>query len=406
MDKDCVISVEGLYKKFCRNLKYSMYYGIVDVAANMMGVSKTPSGLRNSEFWALQDIDFELKLGETLGIVGKNGSGKTTLLRLVYGIFPPDRGRITVRGRIGALIAIGAGFHPHMTGRDNVYLSGVLLGMSRTEIKTKLASILDFANIESFIDSPVSMYSSGMRVRLGFSIVVHSHIDVLIADEVLAVGDVGFANKCFNKIGELKQQGVSTLFVAHDLHSISTFANRVLVINEGRQLFIGDVAEGLSIYKKQFADVFEADGEIERVVDGTDDFKVSDVVFNPPLVNNKVQMLNGGDLQITICFEALRSFDDVDIGLVGNVSMPVPYFLQATNHTYNKRIDISSGKGTVVITLKKIALNNIGFYINLAIWEKNRKRLLFWRRKIPLYVEGNALSTGWMHYTIEYAVGQ
>ena len=167
-----VLRVENLCKKFCPTLKHSMYYGAIDTVRSMLGVAYATDQLRKNEFWALDDICFELRKGEALGIIGANGSGKSTLLRLITGIFPPDKGRIAFKGRIGALIAVGAGFHPYMTGRENIYLNGTILGMTRREIDAKLDAIIDFADIGDFLEAPISTYSSGMRVRLGFAIAV------------------------------------------------------------------------------------------------------------------------------------------------------------------------------------------------------------------------------------------
>jgi lipopolysaccharide transport system ATP-binding protein len=189
---DTLIKVEGLHKKFCQSLKRSMFYGTIDATKSMLGLPIKNADLRKKEFWALQDINFELKQGEKVGVLGANGSGKSTLLRLLNGVFPPDVGKITLNGRIGALIAVGAGFHPHMTGRENIYLNGTILGMTRKEIEKKFNEIVDFAEIGDFIDSPVATYSSGMTVRLGFSIAVHGKVEIMLVDEILAVGDLAF----------------------------------------------------------------------------------------------------------------------------------------------------------------------------------------------------------------------
>src|SRR5665648_1254776 len=166
---DTVIKVEHLHKKFCSNLKRSLYYGSVDMARDMLGLSRERVDLRPHEFWALEDVSFEAKRGEALGIIGQNGSGKTTLLRILNGTFPPDRGRVAVRGRLGALIGLGAGFHSHMSGRENIRLNGTILGMSRQEIEARFDEIVDFADIGDFLDAPVVTYSSGMMMRLGFA---------------------------------------------------------------------------------------------------------------------------------------------------------------------------------------------------------------------------------------------
>ena len=192
MTNDTVIKVENVSKKYCRSLKHTMMYGMQDIARNSIGLKSCSDTLREGEFWALNDVSFEVKKGETLGIVGANGSGKSTLLKLLNGIFMPDKGRIEINGRVGALIEVGAGFHPMLTGRENIYVNGAILGMSKKEIDKKFDEIVDFADIGDFIDSPVKHYSSGMYVRLGFAIASHADLDILMVDEVLAVGDFRF----------------------------------------------------------------------------------------------------------------------------------------------------------------------------------------------------------------------
>ena len=232
--KEVAIKVEGVYKKFCLNLKRSMAYGVFDMARSMVGMTSNGKRLRPGEFWALQDVSFELRKGATLGIMGENGSGKTTLLRLLSGIFTPDSGRITVDGKVSTLIAVGAGFHPHMTGRENIYLNGIILGMTRREIKKKFDEIVDFAEIDEFIDAPVSTYSSGMYVRLGFAIAIHSRPDIILADEILAVGDYAFHMKCFAKLLDLLKGGCSVVLVSHNEMTIRSVCKEVAILRKGR----------------------------------------------------------------------------------------------------------------------------------------------------------------------------
>ncbi len=245
---DFVIKVENVSKKFCQNLRRSMFYGTIDVARAMCGISYDRGKVRKDEFWALQDIDFDLKRGETLGIIGQNGSGKSTLLRLINGIFPPDVGKITTKGRMSALIAIGAGFHPHMTGRENIYLNGAILGMTAAEIRSRFDDIIDFAEIGDFIDAPVSTYSSGMYVRLGFAIAVHSYPDILLVDEILSVGDLSFQNKCLRKIFSIKEQGTSIIFVSHAIDSVRIVCDRILLLDHGKVVYLGDKDDGIMKY--------------------------------------------------------------------------------------------------------------------------------------------------------------
>lgn len=230
---ETIIKVKEVSKKFCRSLNQVMVYGVNDIARNMFGLRSNSSKLRKGEFWALHDIAFEIKKGQTLGIIGPNGSGKSTLLKLLNGIFMPDTGSIEITGKTGALIEVGAGFHPMLSGRENIYVNGSILGISKKEIDAKFQQIVDFADIGEFIDAPVKHYSSGMLVRLGFSVAVHADPDILIVDEVLAVGDINFQLKCFRKIAEFKEQKKTIIIVTHDMTAIQRHTERVLLLNKG-----------------------------------------------------------------------------------------------------------------------------------------------------------------------------
>lgn len=250
--EEVVFSVKNISKKFCKSLKRNMFYGILDLARNLVGIRPDSTTLRKGEFWAADDICFELRGGQVLGIVGANGSGKTTLLRLIAAIFPPDKGEIRIRGRVAALISLGAGFHPYMTGRENIYLNGAILGMGRQEIDRKLESIIDFAELGDFIDSPVTTYSAGMKVRLGFSIAISIEPDVLLLDEVLAVGDSGFKAKCYSEIDRLSGK-TAIIFVSHHLNKIARICTDIIVLDRGRKVYQSDdVAAGIEFYCSQF----------------------------------------------------------------------------------------------------------------------------------------------------------
>jgi lipopolysaccharide transport system ATP-binding protein len=239
-----------------------------DLARNMLGMREgatVPSegggpnqpplpvlALRKDEFWALNDINFSIKRGECLGLIGQNGSGKSTLLRLLTGIFPPDTGEINVRGRTGALISLGAGFHPHMTGRENIYLNAAILGLHRREIDERFQSIIEFAEIDPFIDAPVSTYSSGMVVKLGFAIAINVKADLLLIDEVLAVGDMGFKIKCLNAVRKLMAD-VAVVFVSHSMEFVSQFCTRIMVLKQGQVTCDTlSIADGIDHYLSAF----------------------------------------------------------------------------------------------------------------------------------------------------------
>lgn len=245
------IEVRSLSKKFCRSLKRSLLYGTTDVFRAMAGFPNQNTSLRKGEFWALDDISFALKRGEALGLIGANGCGKSTLLRLLSGIFPPDQGEINIRGRMASLIAVGAGFHPHMSGAENIYLNGVLLGMNRAEIKKRFDQIVDFSEIGEFIEAPVSTYSSGMRVRLGFSIAVHTNPEILLVDEVMSVGDTRFRRKASDAMSNLlDESGTTLILVSHNAFTVKQQCDSALLMHHGREVFYGDVDQAYEHYHR------------------------------------------------------------------------------------------------------------------------------------------------------------
>lgn len=200
------------------------------------------------EFWALRDVSFEVAAGERLGIIGRNGAGKSTLLKILSRIVAPSKGEVRIRGRVASLLEVGTGFHPELTGRENIFLNGAVLGMSRDEIRRKFDAIIDFAEVEKFLDTQVKHYSSGMYVRLAFAVAAHLETEILIADEVLAVGDSRFQRKCLEKMGEVGKYGRTLLFVSHNMQSISTLTPKCLVLEKGNCTFNGDSAGAIQIY--------------------------------------------------------------------------------------------------------------------------------------------------------------
>lgn len=247
---DPLIKVEGLSKKFCRDLKRSLWYGLQDLGREVTGRRHASvDTLRPDEFWAVRDINFELRRGECLGLIGHNGAGKTTLLRILNGLIKPDQGRIEMRGRVGALIALGAGFNPILTGRENIYINASVLGIDRAQVDRKLDEIIAFAEIDEFIDTPVQNYSSGMSVRLGFAVAaVLIEPDVLFLDEVLAVGDIGFVIKCLNTVRRMTSNA-AVVFVSHNMQFVSSFCTRVMVLGHGKTLLDSpNPADGIDHY--------------------------------------------------------------------------------------------------------------------------------------------------------------
>ena len=227
---------------------------------------------KRSSLWALQDVDFNVPPGECLGIIGHNGSGKSTLLRLLAGVTGPSRGRVKVRGRIAPLIAVGVGFHQELSGRENVHANGTILGLSRAEIDRRLPDIVDFAEIDDFIDTPVKFYSTGMYMRLGFAVSVIAEPDVLLVDEVLSVGDLAFQAKCLERMMEIRRAGTTIVIVSHNLGAIRRMCDRTIVLHAGRVRHDGDTVDGIS----KFHELLRSRSDMEELGDFASETSIAD----------------------------------------------------------------------------------------------------------------------------------
>jgi lipopolysaccharide transport system ATP-binding protein len=231
---ETVLAMEGVSKRFRRGEIHDSLRDLIPSLARRITGRRSSDALAAKEFWALQDVSFDVQRGEALGIVGSNGAGKSTILKLLSGIMRPTHGSLTVNGRLSALIEVGAGFHQDLTGRENVFLNGAILGMTKDEIRRKFDAIVDFAGLSAFIDTPVKRYSSGMYARLGFAIAAHVEPDLLIVDEVLSVGDYIFQQKCLDRMREILGSGTTVLFVSHNLHAVSELCGRSILLEKGR----------------------------------------------------------------------------------------------------------------------------------------------------------------------------
>lgn len=282
------ISVKNVSKKFRR------YASVAD------GVKEVLHPFRkkyHKEFWALRDISFEVKKGETVGIIGRNGSGKSTLLQILCGIMLPTMGEVKIQGRISALLELGAGFSPQFTGRENVYMNGAIMGLTKEEVDEKFQSIVDFADIGEFIDQPVRTYSSGMYVRLAFAAAINVDPDILVVDEALAVGDARFQKKCYDKMNSLKKSGTTIIIVTHAHDTLKTFSTKAVLLDAGRMLQVGDPGEVVLKYMQlSFPDVTEQEGGTGSEL-GFSGIKIADVSLER-------------EAEQDYCFEIIPSKDD------------------------------------------------------------------------------------------------
>ena len=344
----------------------------------------------SQEFWALRDVSFHLEAGQTLGIVGRNGSGKSTILKLLSRVLEPTSGTVTARGRISALLELGAGFHPDLTGRENVFLNGAFLGLPRAQMKSRFDEIVAFAELERFIDEPVKHYSSGMYMRLGFAVAVHVDPEILVIDEVLAVGDMPFRQKCFAKLSEFKQAGMTIVFVSHDLMSVGRFCDEVLWIDVGSVRMHGPPDTVINAYlseARQRGDLQVAvssralppleDTRQERRGNGEvviDSVTVTDEAGTPV-----IEVASGASVQIRIAYTALNAIAAASVGI--GVHRADGVFVAGSHSAADgTTVTLTKGEGEIVCTLPNMPLHTGDFDISVGFWPADN-----WRNPFDLW---------------------
>ncbi|EKD28637.1 MAG: hypothetical protein ACD_79C00252G0002 [uncultured bacterium] len=368
---DVILKVENVSKKYCRTLKKSMIYGACDIGKLFFGLKTQSENLRTHEFWALKDICFELSRGESLAIIGSNGSGKSTLLKLINGILLPDSGKISVKGKMGALIEVGAGFHPLLTGRENIFINGQILGMTRKEIRTKFEEIVSFSEIEDFLDTPVKFYSSGMYVKLGFSIAIHSNPELLLVDEILAVGDLAFSVKCLKKIVNYRENGGSMILITHAMHNVKHQTNRALWIEHGILKKNGNAVEIANEYEEVMLNKNNYDGQtiqLDSMLEITGTRISSPVKSGSPIIM---------EFDIQFYREILKPIFMIHMHSIAEDSL---IFSHYSNYE-GLIMDRINGRYTLKITTNPIEIKNGVYKISLFISEKEINNHLLWHYK-------------------------
>ena len=401
---ETLIKVENVSKKFCRTLKKSLWYGMRDLGCELLGRGHGGNGdLRSDEFWAVKDVSFELKRGECLGLIGHNGAGKTTLLRMLNGLIKPDSGRIEIRGRVGALIALGAGFNPILTGRENIYVNASILGLCKREIDDKIDEIIDFAEIGEFIDSPVQNYSSGMAVRLGFAVAVNTEPDILLLDEVLAVGDVGFQAKCFNALSHFRGRGTAFVFVSHNMHQIARFADRALYLNRGRSIALGRVDGCLEHYLSD-QEIFEPSGFTgwERSYGSGKVIFVGGRFLNER--NESVDEIQAGegvtlDVEYQVMSEIPRN-PVLDVLIRDSQGV----VFQGTNHASGKQFGRIPDRGCFHVRFPSLPVNVNWLEFFFCLLDGNTREVYDWKRHFRLNIKGRDKHIGSLFIPVEWDV--
>lgn len=356
-----LIEATNVSKKYCRNLKRSLRYGLRDLTSELLGRSaKGRAKLRKGEFFSVRNVSFQVRQGECVALLGPNGAGKSTLLKMLAGLFKPDVGRIKIRGRLGALIELGTGFNPILSGRENVYVNGAILGLNRGEVDRRFEEILEFAELRDVIDEPVRTYSSGMRLRLGFAVAANMRPNLLLVDEVLAVGDVGFRMKCFQHIQDQVASGMSLIIVSHSVGQLNRVANRALVMHKHQLVHDGDFVEGATLYEKlqienkdsqnQNKDNLRAFIKEIRILsdDGQPHFETGQNVSAEIEVKSK-ELIKNARMRVYI--------DSARAGVLGGVSSPFKDF----------HFDLKPGTNVIGIEFLEIPLLMGGYTMNATI---------------------------------------
>jgi lipopolysaccharide transport system ATP-binding protein len=344
---------------------------------------KQSSSSTTEEFWALKDINFEVKRGERVGIIGRNGAGKTTLLKLLSRITEPTTGRITLKGRVASLLEVGTGFHPELTGRENIFLNGAILGMSKVEIKKKFDEIVDFAEIEKFLDTPVKRYSSGMYVRLAFAVAAHLEPEILIVDEVLAVGDAQFQKKCLGKMEDVSaKEGRTVLFVSHNMGVIGSLCNSGLLLDKGKIIAAGTAADTIRNYElmalNSFSDKDLPPGTLysNNAIE-SDNFEFVDICFVDNNGNPVNQIKTFDNFTIRIKFNSPRVQKNGSVAVFIQTVSGVNVLRLVTRPDSCLYIDFKHGINTVFCHIKKLPLPSGQYLMSLGLAIPMREWLLY-----------------------------
>ncbi len=322
---DTIIRVENLGKKYIIGHQQegrARYVALRDVLANgasrlLKSWGKRESNPAREEFWALKDVSFEVKQGEVIGIIGRNGAGKSTLLKVLSRITEPTTGRISIKGRVASLLEVGTGFHPELTGRENIYLNGAILGMSKAEIKKKFDEIVAFAEVEKFLDTPVKRYSSGMYVRLAFAVAAHLEPEILVVDEVLAVGDAAFQKKCLGKMGDVAtKEGRTVLFVSHNMGAVESLCNHALILNEGDIVYSGKVDRAVNHYLKSCFQENTEELINRKDRKGRGEVRITKIEIEDTSGKKYVPFYPGSDLYISLNYKSINKIRNLQV-LIG-----------------------------------------------------------------------------------------
>ncbi len=373
MENSDVIVVKGVSKKYRLGSKqayHTLSETITNTARSIFTSSKKPYNLAHESdlnyFWALKNINFNVKTGEIIGIIGKNGAGKSTLLKIISRITSPTEGIVKIKGRIGSLLEVGTGFHPELTGRENIYLNGSILGMRRKEIDIKFEEIVKFSEIDMFLDTPVKRYSSGMYVRLAFSVAAHLETEILLVDEVLAVGDASFQKKCLRMMNTISQEGRTVLFVSHNMSAISTLCNKCIWLDHG---FIKDIGNTQQLIKDYYLSNSNLDHEMRFPLEPENLIQITYVATASSDGAIKSAFFSDEAINILIKWHQKRKIFNLDLAFSVNSTQNIPIFSSLYSDSNDDEPD--EGFHSYKIKIPGLFLVPGQYLIDIAIWQRN-----------------------------------
>lgn len=376
---ELAIEITNLSKKY-RIQERQHYFTLRDTLTNLFAnpYKVIKKQLEAGEFWALDDVSFSVKQGEIMGLIGNNGAGKSTLLKILSRVTSPTRGEVQYRGRLGSLLEVGTGFHPELSGRENIFLNGAILGMSRAEVKAHFDEIVEFAGVERFLDSPMKHFSSGMYTRLAFSVAAHLTAEILLVDEVLAVGDVEFQKKCLGKMGDIAKAGKTILFVSHNMGAIQQLCSSCVVIDKGQLIYKGPTNQAIAKYL-EYSHIASAQGDLKEAPRGTN------VTLAAKLQKISLQTANRTS-KVTV--DSLKPFS---ITVTVDVTTPVktglfisikdenrrPVLLLSSGHMHGQDFALKKGKQSFVCQIAATRLTSGRYSVDCGLLYPNRETVDF-----------------------------
>jgi ABC-2 type transport system ATP-binding protein len=386
-DDTVVVSVRGVSKRFVIRKEKSLKERLVNFGR---------SNKYKEDFWALDDVQIDIEMGTTVGLIGRNGSGKSTLLKTIGGIIAPTKGEVLRRGRLAALLELGAGFHPDLTGRENVYLNASILGLKKHQIDEFFDAIVEFSGIERFIDTQVKFYSSGMYVRLAFAVAVHVDPEILLVDEVLAVGDEPFQRKCMDRIRAFQHEGKTIVLVSHSLEVVGSLCNRVIVLDAGKVVYDGEPGEGVRMLREGFEherlDRENADG------DHTGQARPASIIgtrlTHSATGEDAHRVTAGASLRVEVALKAHRPLEDCVIGMGIETPLGQVVFGTNTERLNVPRIDLNPGEHSITFDLPNLQLGTGQYFVHASFGTLDTGELFRVPQAASFYVDDDTANAG------------